>query len=160
MTTSPSALAAAGDAALRHLVYTSQACATNPVDVFARICAKARHHNPRLGIGGVLLFDGERFVQWLCGPSPAVGVLMARIATDPRHEALQVLADGAQPMDRAGRGWRAGYPAIDSLSDFLAAAHAPGADVLHGFLRLLASADLWPPLDDAWLRRALLTRRE
>jgi Sensors of blue-light using FAD len=140
----------------RHVLYLSQAVAGLPPESFARICQRSRDHNAAAGIGGVLLYDGQRFAQWMYGPDAAVRSLMQRIAADPRHEAIAVLLDAVRPdgpdADLATEPlpglWRVGYTDPDALPAYAAAVAfmaEPAAEALPAFLRLLPGADLWPP---------------
>ena len=45
----------------------------------------ARQRNAELGVTGLLLFDGEHFVQLLEGPEAAVQSIYRSINRDPRH---------------------------------------------------------------------------
>ena len=58
--------------------------------------------NPRLGITGALYFDGEQFYQVLEGEETAVRDLFARIRSDVRHTAVQLLWDGPIRTRRFG----------------------------------------------------------
>lgn len=142
------------DAALRHVIYVSSAAAGGPAGCFASMCSHARDNNIARGIGGVLLYDGQRFAQWLCGPDEPVRALMARIAEDPRHEAVRVLLDGPLPDAPATRVWRSGYTAPDVIPTYAVRASAPGADALAELVLLLPQADLWPPADSSVTRPA------
>jgi hypothetical protein len=53
-----------------------------------RILSVSRLNNRRDGITGFLLFNGQRFLQMLEGPAPAVEQCYARIVRDSRHRAL------------------------------------------------------------------------
>ena len=130
----------------RHVVYLSIAAAGSPRDTFARICGRARHSNAALGIGGVLLYDGQHFAQWMCGPDAAIHTLLQRIAADPRHVAMRVLLDGWRPAQPEAPQWRAGYTAPEALPVFVERLNEPSAEALNEFRRLLPAADLWPPV--------------
>ena len=56
------------------------------------IVSTARARNPGLGLTGALLFTGEYFAQVLEGMVASVGQLMARVAQDPRHNMVMVVA--------------------------------------------------------------------
>ncbi len=47
--------------------------------------------NAELGVTGALIFTEKRFAQYLEGPAAGVDALMASIAGDPRHRALDVV---------------------------------------------------------------------
>jgi hypothetical protein len=55
----------------------------------------AARNNPKLGVTGSLIVHGDRVVQVLEGHRSAVRELLAKIATDPRHEEFEVLAEQA-----------------------------------------------------------------
>jgi len=55
--------------------------------------ATARRRNPEAGVTGALLFNEDWFVQILEGTRAAVFETYERIATDPRHEAVELLVD-------------------------------------------------------------------
>jgi len=128
---------------LRHVAYTSRLAPGRNYGCFGEICRLARAFNGRQGIAGVLLFDGERFFQWLYGPGGPVDALMARIAVDPRHEAVRMhLATETPPLDVVTI-WRAGFVDGDALDRFLAL--RTDGDPLQAFAgigQLLVHADL------------------
>ena len=74
-------------------------------EVIASIIATARHHNPRLGITGLLVFGQGIFFQWLEGPRDNVTGLLARIAADTRHTNLVVLSQEDDIRDRLFPEW-------------------------------------------------------
>ena len=101
-------MATSADSPLSQYFYVSQlACGSNAASV-AAILAQAREGNARHGITGLLVFDGQNFVQYLEGPSAAVQSLAARIAADPRHAGMSVLHRGPLPRRRCAR-YELGY---------------------------------------------------
>lgn len=64
--------------------------------------------NSGLCITGALLFTGEYFAQVLEGPEAPVDQLMARIATDPRHDMVMVVAREPIAVRRFG-SWGMAY---------------------------------------------------
>lgn len=90
---------------IHNLVYCSQASADLVDEVIASIIATARHHNPRLGITGLLVFGQGIFFQWLEGPRDNVTGLLARIAADTRHTNLVVLSQEDDIRDRLFPEW-------------------------------------------------------
>lgn len=72
------------------LVYLSLiACPPEAVD---RIVAAARARNAANGVTGLLLHDRRHFLQFLEGPRGAIADALLRIAADPRHVDLTILA--------------------------------------------------------------------
>jgi len=55
------------------------------------ILRSSRTNNPPAGLTGVLLFDGTKFLQVVEGPSHEVERLCELIASDNRHEELDIL---------------------------------------------------------------------
>ena len=128
-----------------HVIYISQLAPGQNCAVFSAICRVARSRNPDLGIAGVLLFDGERFLQWLHGAPAEVSQLMDTIAADPRHTAVRVLLNVQLPTEYE-RGWRAGFVDPEALDAFAALGPADCSAMLDGLAGLVAQADLDPVL--------------
>lgn len=95
---------------LHHLIYESRATQPFTEAELAELLQKARAHNEAHGLTGLLLYaDDGRFVQVLEGEVDDVHELyFLRIARDPRHHRLQLLADGTLDHRRFG-DWRMGY---------------------------------------------------
>ncbi len=84
------------------LIYVSKQTARDTHEAATRgmlvsIQKTAQAHNSQKSIRGVLLFAAGHFMQWLEGAEASVRALMARIATDPRHEDIQVIYTGTGP---------------------------------------------------------------
>lgn len=123
-----------------HIVYVSRLALGRDDGVFSGSCRHARVHNLAHGITGVLLFDGERFLQWLYGAPGEVAPPMDRIAADARRTGVQVLLQAQWPAAESGSRWRSGYVDAEAL-EALAARHPaePGA-LLDGLAGLIAEA--------------------
>lgn len=78
---------------LRVVVYRSRAVDRWDAARLAALAQQASRFNARTGITGILLFDGQYFVQLLEGPVDAVDRLVGRIVDDPRHAEVLVLVD-------------------------------------------------------------------
>ena len=80
------------------------------------IVRTARTFNASHGITGVLLFDGERFCQYIEGPSPALDPLVDRICEDPRHQNVTALLQ--EPLTAARRypDWSMAFSEVGSDS--------------------------------------------
>lgn len=129
---------------LDHCLYISRFSGTLGDTGLRGVLQQARDNNLRHAVTGVLLFDGERFVQLIEGPSERVRALTALLASDIRHGAFQPLIKG--PSDaRRYPGWQAGYAELDAVDRFvLEMAEAAGNTpvMLAAFDRLVRSADL------------------
>ena len=133
--------------ALFQYFYVSQlagdaAAATVPV-----ILAQVRQGNAERGITGVLVFDGQSFVQYLEGPTVALQALVDRIAADPRHTQLQVLHQGELSQRRCLR-YELGYAdpteegALTQMLEKLHDEELKGEDALLRVLALRSHFDI------------------
>ena len=81
-----------------------------------RIVRISRANNAEQALSGVLMFDGERFCQYLEGPEAAVRKIIATSAADPRHTAFQSLHQGDVGTNRRFNTWYVGILAPDGPS--------------------------------------------
>jgi hypothetical protein len=115
---------------LYSLIYRSQASRAVHEVTLPPLLRKARLHNERTRLGGLLLYANGEFMQILEGPEPALSQLYARIQADPRHYAVRTLAYG--PIaERAFPDWRMAYAptdtkALEKFTGFLPLGAAPG----------------------------------
>ena len=130
--------------ARQQILYVSRLVHTCRYEVFAAICRVARAHNNRAALRGFLLFDGHRFGQLIEGPAPAAHALMGRIAQDPRHTTLQLLANHRVPGLSTLDSWQPGFCAPDELDLFEGPQGPRGAAAVGAFCALAARADLSP----------------
>ena len=70
---------------IHNIVYCSLAVHDMDKEALEKIIYTARHHNPRFGITGLLVFGSGIFFQWLEGPRDNVTSLFKIISSDPRH---------------------------------------------------------------------------
>jgi len=105
---------------LFHLIYRSRlSAAWNPQQV-SDISCRAAELNRTLGVTGLLVCDGQYFLQILEGEREVVETLYARIRQDPRHH--QVVTLVAEPIRaRYFAQWSMGLvalgPAMDMMPD-------------------------------------------
>ncbi|TCP35938.1 BLUF domain-containing protein [Sphingomonas sp. BK235] len=102
--------------ALHQIVYLSQAVAPLDAADTAALAQAAAERNRLLGVTGLLLHDGARFIQALEGDPAAVRALMARIARDPRHYAIAYIADAPVTTRQFG-DWAMDYHTLDDSDD-------------------------------------------
>lgn len=96
-------------APFRQLFYMSRCAPGVDID---RIVQQSRHNNAVDGITGLLWHNDGMFLQVIEGSESSVAATYARIAEDPRHEALTILSDrpvevrefGYWSMERAEKG--------------------------------------------------------
>ncbi len=67
--------------------------------------AKAAEFNAHAEVTGILLFDGQRFLQYLEGPEEGLGEAYHRVRISPSHSDLIVLSQG-QVRRRLVPHWR------------------------------------------------------
>lgn len=148
------------------LAYRSRATQALSRPALAALMRQARRRNTQLGISGLLVVDGERFVQWLEGPHDAVQAVWQSIQRDGRHQQIERmavppgderlfarwrmrLAFGSSVAD-AGPAWLLQRTVLDRLQGGAAAAVRT--------LRGLGDAACWP--DTETLAQTLLSPNE
>jgi hypothetical protein len=94
-------------------VYTSVLAPAADVRSIADIVRRSRSHNRAHGISGLLVFDGERFCQYLEGECEEVIMLAGRIETDPRHTQFTIAHQGFGGEQRRFPNWDMAY-ALDT----------------------------------------------
>jgi hypothetical protein len=90
---------------LHNLIYCSLARPNMDPAELQKIIATAKHHNPRYGITGLLVYGSGIFFQWLEGPKDNVTSLMKIIGEDPRHLNVVVLSEEDEIRDRLFPDW-------------------------------------------------------
>jgi len=103
------------------LVYASRVVPGLDPRFVADVVRRARVKNRRMGVTGLLVFDGDCFCQQLEGGRLAVLELAELIEKDPRHSHYRLLHEGARAERRFGN-WHMAYgllPAddLESLVD-------------------------------------------
>ncbi|MEL6328282.1 MAG: BLUF domain-containing protein [Planctomycetota bacterium] len=131
------------------LVYTSRTVRPNQFEDLHDILQVARLKNAASAITGVLLFDGERYLQFLEGDPVRIYALFERIQQDGRHEDVRLLAI-ADITERHFGNWNMGviYPEQREVNDLAAmkeileaepvspenrSSHDQALALLHGF---------------------------
>jgi len=96
---------------LQELVYTSMSDIHAEPDDVKDILASSERNNTAAGITGLLLYDGERYIQILEGEPLKVETLFRTISNDTRHFDLELLHKG--PITgRSFKDWRMAYEAL------------------------------------------------
>ena len=99
------------DKNLTELVYRSVTPeAMRPTDV-RDLLHHAREKNARLGVTGLLCYDGREFLQIIEGQSGIILDLFHQIQNDARHVSVEILHDGDIDM-RAFSDWKMAYESI------------------------------------------------
>lgn len=74
------------------IVYSSQASESLTETDILEILRSSQRRNNQVKVSGLLLFSNRLFLQFIEGPQAEVEALFARIAADPRHHDLHILA--------------------------------------------------------------------
>ena len=101
---------------MNRLLYISTARQAFTDAELTQLLAISRVNNQAVGVTGLLVAGGRRFLQVLEGEDAAVAATFARIRRDPRHFATVVLSD--QTVDtRAFGGWAMAYEQGGAAAD-------------------------------------------
>jgi len=82
----------AGHQQLLTLTYRSRSIAPMTVPALRRLRASAAARNRVEGVTGMVIYDEQRFYQWIEGPPSAIGRVWASISRDPRHTDIEALS--------------------------------------------------------------------
>lgn len=129
-----------------HIVYTSCLAPGMDYTVYGDVCRVSRRRNAALGVHGMLLFDGQRFCQWLYGGPAATAALMRRIVVDERHLAITTHMHAIMPSGTHALLWQAGFVGSEALDRFIAEQANKPDQMLPALGRMLAVADIEPGL--------------
>jgi hypothetical protein len=84
----------------------------------------ARRRNRREGVTGLLVADGDHYLQWLEGPPSGVAALMRAISMDRRHDSIEILSE-APAATRCFAGWDMRLASDRGSARGCAALHVP-----------------------------------
>lgn len=70
------------------------------MDQLDALVRDASHHNRLAGVTGVLLCDGNRFLQYLEGPEDGIEFVLTRVLSSRRHSEVIVLGRGESVVRR------------------------------------------------------------
>ena len=96
-------------ALLSYFLYSSRLAPDYPPSGVGTLVKIAREQNPSRSITGVMMFDGERFTQYIEGPAEAVAALTENLSKDKRHTAFLALNAGNDLEERRYGTWSMGY---------------------------------------------------
>lgn len=78
---------------ITQIIYISTARRALPTVELPAILTTSQRNNRRVGVTGMLMFDGLRFLQALEGDEAAVRTTFERIRADDRHRGVAVLSE-------------------------------------------------------------------
>ena len=132
----------AGDDRLARLLYVSDLAPGTRAGEVSRIVASSRRRNTADGLTGLLIFDGDRFCQYVEGPPAALEALRGRLDADARHVRMETLIDGAFAGPRRFSDWRLGYVHVVDTDDLDSLRGLQGEAAMAAFERLLPLLDV------------------
>ena len=93
---------------LTELVYSSATPEPMSPEAVRALLEHAREKNTRMGVTGLLCYDGQGFLQIIEGESAVILDLFHAIQNDPRHTDIHILHDG-EIEERAFSDWKMAY---------------------------------------------------
>ena len=127
-------------AVLHCLLYRSVITPTESIQCVADIVKTARSFNKEHGITGILIFDGQRFCQYIEGPPTAMQLLTDSIMRDPRHTEFTTLLSAPTSQRRFGH-WAMAYVVLDDEEPLDNIAKIPRENALEHLQTLLPLLD-------------------
>lgn len=127
---------------LLELIYISEVAPATTIANIAEVLVEARTKNAARGISGVLIFDGNRFMQLFEGESNTVMQLFRRIEQDTRHINVRWLHD-AVIEQRQFASFQSGYWYDDSEHGPIASLNGvTGANLRNAMMSRIEAFDL------------------
>lgn len=106
------------------------------------IVKQSRINNAKLGITGILIFDGHRFCQCLEGDRDKVQQLLNTIMADPRHQHLIISHQDFSEEGRVFGSWSMAYALAEDESALTQLSNTQGRTCLLSLLKLIPELDM------------------
>jgi hypothetical protein len=126
------------------VLWISQLSPLLHLGVVAQIWQSSRERNQRLGLTGVMVFDGERFCEMLEGDADELETVCRDVAFDTRHVGMRLLYAAIAPVPRRLSEWRCGYCEAPELACFSDSDGLEGEPAIAAFLSVLPRFNLSP----------------
>lgn len=126
---------------LGSFIYHSEIAADVDIGCVAEIAKFSRVFNQAHGITGVLIFDGQRFVQYIEGPREYVIALANKIALDTRHANFTPLHQAQLITQRLFPQWAMAYFVGDDAEPLASMLTAQGEAALCRLQKILPELD-------------------
>lgn len=123
-------------------LYHSHITPSAGVGCVAEIVKTARKFNKEHSITGLLVFDGQRFCQYIEGPQRALQALIDRIAVDSRHYQFEPRHQGPLLGSRMFEHWSMAYVLVDDEEPLDELKKHQGQAALHNLEKLLPLLDI------------------
>lgn len=126
---------------LGSFLYHSEIAADADIGCVAEIAKFSRVFNQAHDITGVLIFDGQRFVQYIEGPQEHVIALANKIALDARHTHFTPLHQAQGITQRLFPHWAMAYVSDDEAEPLASMLTAQGEAALSSLQKILPQLD-------------------
>jgi hypothetical protein len=97
---------------MKRLIYCSKATYAISAGELIALLKQSRDRNGATGVGGMLLYCNQSFLQVLEGDPVAVTAIYSSVTRDPRHSHLRLLVDAEVPV-RLFAEWTMGFEHVD-----------------------------------------------
>lgn len=120
------------------ICYMSRARPSTTEDDVRDILRASRDRNVEDGVTGLLLHDGERYLQAIEGPAEQTAACYGRIHNDPRHHGIRLVSQGDIEAREFGE-WSMTYrsPADLDAATFLGTVRQDVRGVRDDYLQML-----------------------
>ncbi|WP_310635936.1 MULTISPECIES: BLUF domain-containing protein [Delftia] len=126
---------------LECFLYHSQLAPGADTTCIAAIIKAARTFNWSAGITGMLVFDGERFFQYVEGPPEQLALLVESISRDERHINFTPLFPQARIDQRRFAKWSMAYVIVEDTEPLGTISELQGPGALEKLQELLPLLD-------------------
>ena len=123
-------------------LYYSHIAPDVPVSCVADIVKTARSFNLQHEVTGMLIFDGQRFAQYIEGPEQAIQGLIYRISSDLRHHQVVPLLHAPLEGARRFERWSMAYVLVEEQEPINELAGLPAQAALHHFVQMQPMLDI------------------
>lgn len=122
-------------------LYYSHLASDADLTCIAAIVKTARQFNKTESITGMLVFDGQRFCQYIEGPRGPLTALIDRIAQDPRHTNFTPQHYASVEGERLFSNWSMAYVVVDDDEPLDALSQLRGMQAVQQLTRLMPLLD-------------------
>ncbi|MET1114792.1 MAG: BLUF domain-containing protein [Comamonas sp.] len=130
------------NANLHCALYHSRLAPDAPLSCISDVIKTARSFNASHGLTGILVFDGQHFLQYLEGPQQPLWDLLVRIAQDPRHVNFTLQHRAPCPGARVFRTWSMGYALVDDADPLADLGELVGLEALAKLHAMVPTLDI------------------
>jgi hypothetical protein len=126
------------------VLWLSRLCPASDLSVVKQIWHATRLRNESLGLTGAMIFDGERFCEFLEGHVHDISAVHRDVEFDPQHLDLRVLHVSLETAPRRLSGWRTGYCESYEFDVFTGEDGLQGDAAVSAFIAMLPRCSLSP----------------